>query len=392
MISPLRPLKILLVYDCVYPESLGGVEHRNYHLAKVLAERGHSVTLAGWSKEAKQLFPGVKVLPLPFEQSLYNSAGKRSAFVSLRFAAAVMSLKFKQFDVIETANIPYIHILPLALGCAIARKPLIVTWHEYWGRYWREYTGSFTSVVFRGIEYFCAQLGKEVNAVSQLTAKRLQDHRLGSGKITIIPNGVSLKQIQKASDRVERDAPPLVYAGRLIREKRIDLLLEALARISLPQEKVILTIIGDGPDRQRLEILTEQLGIEGRVNFMGRLSTNDDVWHQLARAKVAVQPSSREGFGMFPLEAMAVGLPVIYCESSESAISGLVGDGIEGICTKPDTAALADAIESLLGDPQRSSQLSENAWKKAQSYDWTVVAQQMEVLFGRAMQQEALDR
>ena len=380
------PLKILIVYDCVYPESLGGVEHRNYHLARELAQRGHSVTLAGWSKEAHQPIPGVKVLPLPFQQSLYNSAGKRSALVSLRFAAAVMSLQLKQFDVVETANIPYIHLFPLAIACAIARKPLVVTWHEYWGRYWREYSGRFASQIFRGIEYLCAQLGNEVNAVSQLTAERLQAHRLKSGKVTVIPNGVSLKQIQEASNETDRDGPTLVYAGRLMREKRIDLLLEALARIRLLQEEVLLAIVGDGPDRQRLEILAEQLGINGRVNFMGRLPTNDDVWRQLARAQIAVQPSSREGFGMFPLEAMAVGIPVIYCESPESAISGLVRDGIEGICTKPDPAALAVAIETLLDDPERWTQLSENAKKRAQSYDWTNVAQQMEVIFDRAMQ------
>ena len=385
-----RPLKILIVYDCVYPESLGGVEHRNYHLARELAQRGHSVTLAGWSKEAQQPFPGVQVLPMPFQHSLYNSEGKRSALVSLRFAAAVMSLKFKQFDVIETANIPYIHLFPLAFGCAIARKPLVVTWHEYWGRYWQEYAGLFASKVFGGIEYLCAQLGKEVNSVSQLTAKRLQAHRHRIGKVTVIPNGVSLKQIQRVSNGVKHDGPPLVYAGRLMREKRIDLLLEALAQIRLPKEEVILTIVGDGPDRQRLEILTQQLSISSRVNFMGRLPSNDDVWHQLARAQIAVQPSSREGFGMFPLEAMAVGIPVIYCESPESAISGLVRDGIEGVCTKPDPASLAVAIEKLLDDPEKWTKLSDNAKQRAQSYDWSGVAQQMELLFSQAMQKEAL--
>ena len=387
-----RPLKILIVYDCIYPESLGGVEHRNYHLARALAERGHLVTLAGWSKEAQQLVPGVQVLPLPFQQSLYNDAGKRSALVSLKFAAAVMSLKLDQFDVIEAASIPYIHLFPLAFSCAIARKPLVVTWIEYWGHYWREYTGLINSVVFRGIEYFCAQLGKEVNAISQLTAERLQANRIRLGEVSVIPCGVSLEQIQAAIEVTKGDAPPLVYTGRLMREKRVDLLIKALQLIHLEKEKVILTIVGDGPDRQRLEVLAEQLGISKRVDFVGRLATNDEVLRQLALAKIAIQPSSREGFGMFPLEAMAVGIPVIYCESPESAIPGLVRDGIEGICTKPDPASLAAAIQTLLDDPERWTQLSENAKARAQSYDWTCVAQQMEVLFYRAMEKEALEK
>jgi glycosyltransferase involved in cell wall biosynthesis len=378
-------LKILLLYDCIYPESLGGVEHRNYHLAKALADRRHQVTVAGWCQNAYQPFPGVQVLPMAFRTKLYNQAGQRSALTSLKFAAATLSLNLNQFDIIETANIPYIHLIPLAVRCAIARKPLVVSWYEYWGHYWREYKGVLTAPLYRGVEWLCAQIGKEVNASSSLTAERLQNHRLNSSKVRIIPCGVWLEQIQAATQKPKLNSPPLLYAGRLMKEKRIDLLLEAVQKIRLQQEEFTLSIVGDGPDRHRLEALTEQLGISKRVVFLGRLPTIDDVWYQLACAKIAIQPSSREGFGLFPLEAMALGIPVIYCESTENAISSLVRDGVEGICTSPNADALASAIEKLLNDRELWTRLSENSKKRAENYDWSKIAQQIEVFFDYAL-------
>lgn len=378
-------LKILLLYDCIYPESLGGVEHRNYHLAKALANQGHHITLAGWCQNTDQPFPRVKVLPMLFRTKLYNQAGQRSALTSLKFALATISLNLDQFDIIETANIPYIHLIPLFLRCAIKKKPLVVSWYEYWGHYWREYKGVLSAPLYRGIEWLCAQIGKEVNASSSLTAERLRKHRLNSSEIRIIPCGVWLEQIQSASHKPKLNSPPLLYAGRLMKEKRIDLLLKAVQKIRLQREQVILSIIGDGPDRHRLEALTEQLGISNRVVFLGRLPTIDDVWHQLACARIAIQPSSREGFGLFPLEAMALGIPVIYCESTENAISSLVRDGIEGICTLPNADALASAIEKLLNDRKLWTRLSENAKKRAENYDWSKIAQQIEAFFYEAL-------
>ena len=93
---------------------------------------------------------------------------------------------------------------------------------------------------------------------------------------------------------------------------------------------------------------------------------------------MAVQPSEREGFGLFPLEAMAAGLPVVYCESPESAVPELVRDGVEGICTAPEPKALAAALERLLADGEEWRRLHENAVKRASGYDWDEVARRIE--------------
>lgn len=376
-----KQLKILILYDCIYPKSLGGVEHRNYCVAKALAEKGHKITLAGWCEKTDFPFPNVRVIPLPFQTSLYNQSGQRNVLTSIKFALATLSLRLKDYDIIETANIPYIHLFPLAIRCFLARKPLVITWIEYWGEYWRDYVDKWQAPLFKTIEWISAQLGDKAHAISQLTAERVQENQLQKRKIPVIPCGVYLEEIELASRGTQPDTPPLVYAGRLMKEKQVDLLLEAISFLDLSPEQVILTIIGDGPDRPRLESLALELGIQNQVKFLGRLPTIADVWREVSKAKIAVQPSSREGFGLFPLESMALGLPVVYCQSSESAVSFLVRDGIEGLATVANPVNLANSISILLNNNDLTKQLSKNAKIRSKNYDWSNIAQQLENLF-----------
>ena len=134
-----RRLRILTVYDCLAPPSVGGVEQRNAELARALAKRGHRVTLAGWSDRASEPRPGVRVLPLRPPPPLYTRGGKRSTRAAALLARDMFRLELEEFDLVESANIPYLHLFPLAARCRLAGKPLCVTWHEYWGAYWRRY-------------------------------------------------------------------------------------------------------------------------------------------------------------------------------------------------------------------------------------------------------------
>lgn len=375
-------MKFLLVYDCIYPESLGGVEHRNHCLAQALVERGHTVTIAGWVKNPHTPPPGVKILSLAYGAAIHDGTGQRSASTSLRFAAAVARLDVAAYDVIETANIPYVHILPLALRCFLARKPLIVTWYEFFGSYWGQYKSPATGRFYRAIERLCAQIGY-VNAISPLTGSRLSSARTRSGRgpISIIPGGVWLRDIQSAMLAPARDAPPLLYAGRLIPEKRVDLLLQAVAKLSRTSSKaspILLGIVGDGPDRSRLEAMAAFLGITDRVRFYGRLPDIMDVWRLLAGARIAVQPSAREGFGLFPLEAISLARPVVTCESADNAVGAVIRNGVEGLCTAANPEALAEGLISLLLDNELWSHMSSNAAHRASFYDWRCNAARIE--------------
>jgi len=378
------PLKILLIYDCLYPVSLGGVEYRNFCLARALAERGHQVSLAGWGDvPAASLPAGVAVIRLPFASRLHDNDGKRGVIPTLRFAAAMLRLNLAAYDIVETANIPYLHVFPLAVRCWLGRKPLVVSWYEFFGLYWRHYKGGLSAPIFRAIEWLTAQLGHRVNASCEQTRLKLTAaRRRKSPEPPLLPCGVWLGDVQGVLERPPVAAPQLIYAGRLIPEKRLDLLLRAIALLPPPEGAAIqLGIVGHGTERQALESLARDLGVEERVRFYGRLPAIEDMWHLLAHAQLAVQPSRREGFGLFPLEALALGKPVIYCAAEENAIGDVVRHEREGLRSQPTPEALAASISRLLYDPAERAEFSRRARERAAEYDWPEVARKAEALF-----------
>jgi len=375
-------LNFLFFYDAIYPETLGGVEHRNYQLACSLGDRGHHAVLAGWGSAPASLPTGVEVRTIGSSRSLYGRSGKRSRLQALRLAWNAATIDLKGLDVVETSNIPFLHLFPLSFRCRRAGIPMIVTWHEFWGDYWRDYMSAGRLRVglwrlYRWIERRAASRGDRAVAVSHLTAQRLGSVR--GEEIEVIPNGVQfevLRSINAGGDHPE--IAPLVFAGRLISEKRVDLLLEATAILARTMPGPILTIIGDGPASASLQRQVARLGLADRVELLGRLETSTEVWNRMSRAKIAVHPSAREGFGLFALEAMALGLPVVHCASPESAVREVVRDGTDGREVDPDPELLAAAIRQLLDDPATYASMSANAVERAAEFDWDAATQTLE--------------
>ncbi|MEO8503937.1 MAG: glycosyltransferase family 4 protein [Acidobacteriota bacterium] len=378
-------LKVLIVYERVYPDFIGGIEHRNYELGAALARRGHGVTLVGFCRPLPGVPPRLEVKSLGPLASVYRDDGRRSTRQALRFASRLWRLDVRGFDVIETASVPYVHLLPLALRCRLAGKPLMVTWYEYWSAYWKGYVGRWRAPIYRTIEWLAAQLGTQAIATCLLTQGRLTRRRWRGG-VGLLPCGIRFADVQQAAVTASAAAggppgaaaPPLIFAGRLLAEKRVDLLLRAVALLAATRPGKLLTVFGDGPDRRRLEAMAADLAIAARVDFHGHVETSAEVWGALGRARIAVQPSEREGFGLFPLEAMAAGLPVVYCQSPESAVPELVRDGIEGIEAAATPEGLAAAIAGLLDDETARTRFRQRALDRASQYDWELVAEQFE--------------
>jgi len=389
-------LKLLIVYETVYPDFIGGVELRNYELAAALCRRGHEVTLAGFCGGLTSTVENLHILSLGELGGLYNRGGRRSTRQALRFAAVVRSLDLAPYDAVETPSVPYVHLLPLAWKCAAAGKPLLVTWYEHWGAYWRGYVGRLRAPAYRAVEWMSSQLGTAVTATSDLTRGRLAAARRrrrgtaatgSTGLVDLVPCGITVSRVRAAAGDRPGDGPPLIYAGRLLEHKRLDLLLRAVQVLALGESGEdaagpLLTVFGEGPDRPRLEALAGELGIAGRVVFRGHVKSSEEVWRELGRARLAVQPSAREGFGLFPLEAMAAGLPVVYCGSPESAVGELVRDGVEGMAVAAEPRALAAALAALLapaGEAERR-RLGRNAEARAAHYDWDEIAGSIEAI------------
>lgn len=369
-------MRILLLYETAYPAAIGGIELRNHALAMELARRGHAVTLATFGDAPPDLPAGVEHRSLGPAARLYRGGSRRSSRQALRFAAATARLDLAPYDAIETANMPYLHLPGLALRCRRSHRPLVVTWYEYWGPYWRSYLPPALAPFARAFERATLHLGARLTCQSALVARRLERGRRRD-EIDVVPCGVDLRAIEQAA-RTPLPCPPLVVAGRLLAHKRIDLLLRALARLAAAPAGPLLAIVGSGPELPRLAALAGELGIADRVSFRPPLPDSLTLWRTMAGACIAVQPSAREGFGLFPLEAMALGLPVVYCASPESAVGELVRDGVEGVCVAPSPAELAASLAALLADPESRHRFGEAGRRRAAGYDWSHAAGALE--------------
>lgn len=362
-------MKIAFVYDMVYPFKIGGVEKRIWELSRRLAKNGNEVhifSLKLWEGQPDLLREGVHIHGVGSKFTFYSGqSGRRAIFPALWFSMALVIpfLRKGRFDVIDCQNFPYVHIFPIQIVSCLRRSLLVITWHEVWEEYWMEYLG-WKGIFGKAIERVVAGLTKYHVAVSRTTKGQLQ-HMGVTGSIAIIPNGVDLEKIRATAPSPERS--DVIFAGRLILDKHVGVLIDALglAREKFPDIRCI--IIGEGPEGARLRAQVSSKDLGKNVKFIGFVKNPDDLISLMKSSRVCVLPSTREGFGMVALEARACGIPVVTADHPGNAIRDLVSIG--GVRVIPLISEhFAMAIQDTLSSPSAPAPVAlENAW------DWDAV-------------------
>ena len=380
-------LKIAFVYDALYPYVIGGAERRYYELARRLAldHEVHFYSWTYWSAGDSRLNPDVHHHGVGSPPRFYANDGKRRISEALAFALRLTpQLARARFDVIDCASMPYLPTLSAQACARMTGTPLLVTWHEYWGPYWRSYLPRLASAA-AAIERLSTLAGDIHVAVSSLTASRLRASSLRHVPTVVVPNGVDLDVLQAASPALK--SGEVVFLGRLIREKRVDLLLRALALLRPKHKDLRCTIVGDGPMRPELERLASELGLQDSVAFTGFLEERAAL-ETLRASGVCVLPSEREGFGMVVAESQAIGVPVIVTRSPESAATDLVEDGVTGLICEADPGSLAAALDTVHSSSALRKRITENGRKTSLSYGWDRAAETMETIYWAAARRE----
>lgn len=343
-------MKVAIIYDCLFPWTIGGAERWCRNLAERFAEKGHTVTyltLRQWDKGAEPDIPGVKIVAVGPRMALYKD-GKRRIWPPLRFGIGVFWHLLRhpsRYARLHLASFPFFALLAAGILRPLGGYRISVEWHEVWSRqYWDRYLG-WLGWVGWSVQKLCAHIPQTAYSFSRLHLERLQALGVAgpSEQLTGEYAGGALEP------RPARNPPVVVYAGRMIPEKRVLLLIDALQLVRSRNAEVQAFLFGDGPDRQRAESRATQLGLSGKVHFPGFVSSKS-LDEAMRTATILVQPSEREGYGMVVVESAARGVPVVLVEGEDNAATELIDEGKNGFVAPANAEGLADTIlAAILG-------------------------------------------
>jgi glycosyltransferase involved in cell wall biosynthesis len=363
-------MRICIVYDCLYPYTIGGGERWYRNLAERLAIEGHKVTyltLRQWDRgTVLDLDERVRVVTAGPRMALYTASGRRRILPPLVFGLGVLWHLLRhgrRYEVVHSCAFPYFSLLSAALLRRARGYRLEVDWFEVWSdAYWRDYLGGLAGRVGGLVQRLCARVRQRAFCFSELHAARLRDEGL-NGTITVLRGlyaepraDVAAADVAAADDRTADAVPAdaavaddpaaalVLFAGRLIAEKQATLGVSAIALAAERVPELRGEFLGDGPERAALQEAIAEHGLQGRVSSPGFAETRT-VEREMRRAMCMLLPSRREGYGMVVVEAAAKGTPSVVVAGEDNAATELIEEGVNGtIAASSDPQAIAAAI------------------------------------------------
>jgi 1,2-diacylglycerol 3-alpha-glucosyltransferase len=283
---------------------------------------------------------------------------------------------------------------PFLLGASARRlardsgQPFVFTYHTLYDRY-AHYVPLLPRemVARRAIRWSAAfaDTADLVLAPSDFVARRLRAQGVRR-PIEVLPTGIDLDRFRpgdradaRRSLRLAADDRALLYVGRLDREKNLEFLLEAIARVPVPRVRLLL--VGRGTRAVALRRAAEAQGVADRVDFRGG-SPPDGLPAYYRAADAFVFASTTETQGLAVLEAMACGLPVVAVRAT--GIEEVVAEGVSGLLVPEAPAAFADAVAQVLVDRDLAAKLASGARDAALPFESTALVRRLVAAYRRA--------
>jgi glycosyltransferase involved in cell wall biosynthesis len=347
------PMKVLVVTG-IFPPDIGGPATYVPAISDELVKRGHTVTVVTLSDS---LLHDDRSYPFSVQRI------RRAIFKPWRFMLVVAGMLRRG----RHADVIYVNGLQLeaAVANVFLRRPLVQkivgdwAWERAANKGWvRDSFDEFQKrrhgvkvELLKVLRRFCARRADALIVPSRYLARAIADWGVAESKIIVVYNAVETPSCSPCA--IPLSTPiKVVTVGRLVPWKQMDGLIEALAGC----EDAGLVIVGDGPERSRLEALGQARQLTERVYFAGQ-RTKAETLALMAACDLFVLNSTYEGFPHVVLEAMSAGLPVVA-----TAVGGtpeLIHDGQNGILIPPDgNAALAKTLLQLVSSATERQRLA----------------------------------
>jgi len=326
----------------------GGIEQRMYDSCRLLAERGHDVTvLTGRlpGTEEEEIIDGIRIVRLKSRFiNIYNPP-----FISSKGVGEAL-------DSLDADVVNYNYRWAGSYNKPLSRYDgkKVFTYHNMWGEGigLQARLSEINDNRFRkGLMTF-----DHIICVSDYVRSDLIRRGIPEDLTSTIPSGIN--EMPAMSDE---EGDFILSLGRLVRTKGLDYLLKAM--IDVPHK---LVICGKGPDSSRIQNLVKRYGLEDRVDIRGWVS-EDEKNRLMSTCKFFVMPSLFESYGLAAVELMSYGRPIICTDVN--GLPDTVGDA--GIIVRPkDPVGLTSAVMSLISDERMRETLGKNARAKAEGYLW----------------------
>lgn len=265
---------------------------------------------------------------------------------------------------------------PIAwLIAKLRRRPVVFWYPDVLIGTWRGgQFGRLAGIVGEVVERILLRLPVDrFIAISESTRAKLVAAGVPPERTVVIPCGFERSLVDEVADAVTEHPGRVTVVGRLVPYKRVDVAIRAVARVRSTIPEVELVVIGQGPERQRLESLAQELGVVDRVHLRGFVDRHDDVLTAIAESSAFVSASEIEGFGIVVVEAMGLGVP--YAVTDIPAFREVTAGGVGGrLFAQGDDAALARCLVELLTPGPERAAMRAAGREHAAGYEWGAVA------------------
>jgi len=379
-------MKIIKVREFTYPTYVGGIETCLHQLLPTLVELGAKVTLltcaekglpkheCKGSLEVRRIeflgLIGVLTTRLKEHGTLYGMIAR---------ALFLFTLPIHLIKAVKEAGAKIMHIhclcalsaLPASIVKLLAGKHLVITMHGTFLGLYNKVTKPPLSWIIPAAEkaYLRLKIYDKILVEDKYTYRTLRNLGIPKEKIRILPYpGIDTIRFKEAKPISWLGGEAIIlHHGRLVQKRGVKTLIEAMPKIIMEIPEAKLVIAGEGPEKQRLQRLAEDLGVSGHVTFLG-LVPYEQIPNLIKSSTVTVIPSLIEGHSASVIEAMAVAKPVIA--TRVGGITEIIEDGETGILVDPENPnQIANAVIKVLRDGGLAKNLAEKAAKMAEEYD-----------------------
>ncbi len=382
-------MKIAFFTNC-YKPLINGVVSSIISLKESFEKKGHEVLIfapqmESYRDEEKNIF---RYRSINLTQKV-----KYPIAIPLSLRAGGVITRFNP-DIIHLHH-PFVLSMPAIMYAEKLKIPKVLTIHTQYERYAYYVSPIPQKITHEAIKRIIFNLADKVDIIttpSQSMKELISNYRIKK-EIAVIPNAIDIEVFSKKNIeennslkeelKLTSDDVVIVYVGRVSIEKNIEKIIKALALIKEKNiENFKFVLVGDGTAMKQLNNLTESLGLNEKVKFVGAIN-RDKVKSYYQIGDIFAFSSTSETFGMVIIEAMASGLAVLAVDAPGA--SDIIKDRIDGILVKDDVLDFSEQLENLIQNRSLRERLSSNALNSVQYYSADNVSEQVLELYERLL-------